>query len=224
MTQQQRALITRDRLVDGAALAFYRLGYAMATTTDIAREADATRGAMYFHFQSKEEIARAVIEKEHSLAITAGIRIAGMQRPPFETLVLMCVDLAGRLMTDPVVKAGIRLTTEITNFDPPMRAPYEGWLGAISDVAREAVRVGDFRPEIDPDVFARFLIPAYTGVQFVSDTFTGYEDLLPRIREMWAFILPAVIPDEKLAEARDLLAQLVPEQTAHPITVRSTAR
>jgi len=221
MAQQQRALITRDRLVDGAAMAFHRLGYGIATTTDIVREAGATRGAMYFHFQSKEEIARAVIDKEHELAMAAGIRVTEMDRPPFETLILMCVDLAGRLMTDPVVKAGIRLTTEITNFDPPLRAPYEGWMTAIAEVTAAAVEQGDFRPEVDPDVFARFLIPAYTGVQFVSNTFTDYADLLPRIREMWAFILPAVIPADRLGEARELLERLIPQQTTHPVSVRS---
>ena len=221
MAQQQRALITRDRLVDGAAMAFHRLGYGIATTTDIVTEAGATRGAMYFHFHSKEEIARAVVDKEHALALAAGLRVKEMNRPPFETLILMCVDLAGRLMTDPVVKAGIRLTTEITNFDPPLRAPYEGWLTAIAEVSADAVRVGDFRADVDPEAFARFLIPAYTGVQFVSDAFTGHEDLLPRIREMWGFVLPAVIPDERLAEARALLERLIPQQTHHPVTARS---
>ena len=221
MAQQQRALITRDRLVDGAALAFHRLGYGIATTTDIVNAAGATRGAMYFHFQSKEDIARAVIDKEHTLALAAGLRVQEMNRPPFETLVLTCIDLAGRLMTDPVVKAGIRLTTEITNFDPPLRAPYEGWLGAIAELTEQAVAVGDFRPDVDPQVFARFLVAAYTGVQFVSDAFTEHNDLLPRIRELWTFVLPAVIPAEKLAEARALLEALIPQQTAHPVIERS---
>jgi AcrR family transcriptional regulator len=216
MVQQERAQVTRDRLIDGAALAFYRLGYGMATTNDIVNEAGATRGAMYFHFESKEEIARAVIEKEHELAMAAGIRIQQLNRPPFETLVLMCVDLAHRLKTDPVVKAGIRLTTEITNFDPPLRAPYEGWLAAVADLSAAAVKTGDFRADVDPDAFARFLIPAYTGVQFVSDAFSGHDDLLPRIRELWGFVLPAVIPDDRLAEARELLDRLIPQRTDHP--------
>lgn len=208
--KQERAQVTRDRLVEGAALAFYRLGYGMATTTAIVEEAGTTRGAMYFHFQSKEEIARAVIDKEHSLAMEAGLRIQALEKPAFETMVLLCIDLAKRLMTDPVVKAGIRLTTEITNFDPPLVAPYEEWLKTFAEIAQAAVREGDFRKDIDPVVFARFLIPAYTGIQLVSDTFTGREDLLPRIREMWTFVLPAVIPDDRIESARELLDRLIP--------------
>jgi AcrR family transcriptional regulator len=220
MVQQERAQVTRDRLVDGAALAFYRLGYGFATTNDIVKEANATRGAMYFHFQSKEEIARAVIEKEHSITIEAGNRIQKLNRPAFETMILLCIDLAQRLLTDPVVKAGIRLTTEATNFDPPLRAPYIDWLEAFAENAKGAVIEGDFKSDVDPEAFARFLIPAYTGIQLVSDAFTGREDLLLRIREMWMFILPGVIPEDRLESSRDLLDRLIPYQDSKQLLTR----
>ena len=210
MAQQERAQITRDRLIDGAAEAFCRLGYAAATTTDIAKEAGATRGALYFHFQSKEEIARAVIAKEQQLAVEAGTRIVEQNRPAMETMVMLSVDLAQRLMTDPVVKAGIRLTTENSNFDPPLRAPYQQWLDTFGAIAATAVEQGDFRADVDPAVFARFLIPSYTGIQLVSDTFSGRADLLPRIREMWKFIFPAVVSEHRAADANALVDRLIP--------------
>jgi AcrR family transcriptional regulator len=214
MAQQARAQATRDRLIEGAARAFYRLGYGMATTGDIVKEAGATRGALYFHFESKEELARAVIAKEHELAMEAAARIESMNRPPFETMLLMSVDLAERLRTDPLVKAGIRLTTEITNFDPPLFAPYEGWLQAFGELTDRAVREGDFAPDVDAEAFARFIIPAYTGIQLVSDVFTGRDDLIRRIRQMWIFVTPAVIPAKRLPAARELLDSIIPAGTA----------
>ena len=210
MAQQERAHITRELLIDGAAAAFCRLGYVVATTADIAREAGATRGALYFHFQSKEEIARAVIDKEQQLAVEAGTRIVELNRPAIETMLLLSADLAQRLQTDPVVKAGIRLTTEGSNFDPPLRAPYEQWLETFGSIAAEAAAQGDFRDDIDPKTFARFLIPAYTGIQLVSDTFTGREDLLPRIREMWTFVFPAVIAPQRMGRMLELLDEILP--------------
>jgi AcrR family transcriptional regulator len=209
MAQQVRAQITRERLIDGAAEAFTRLGYISATTTDIARAAGATRGALYFHFQSKEEIARAVVDKEQRLAVESGTRIVELGRPALETMLLLSVDLAERMQADPVVKAGIRLTTENSNFDPPLRAPYEQWLATFGAIAGLAVEQGDFRHDLDPAMFARFLIPAYTGIQLVSDTFSGRADLLPRIREMWLFIFPAVVPAERIENARAVLDRLI---------------
>jgi AcrR family transcriptional regulator len=210
MAQQVRAQITRERLIDGAAEAFTRLGYISATTSDIARAAGATRGALYFHFQSKEEIARAVVDKEQRLAVESGTRIVEMGRPALETMLLLSADLAERMQVDPVVKAGIRLTTENSNFDPPLRAPYEQWLATFGAIAAVAVEQGDFRHDLDPAMFARFLIPSYTGIQLVSDTFTGRADLLPRIREMWLFMFPAVVPAERMRHALDLLDGVLP--------------
>jgi AcrR family transcriptional regulator len=211
MAQQKRAQVTRERLVEGAATAFYRLGYGMATTGDIVREAGATRGALYFHFDSKEEVARAVIAREQELSIAASGRVLGMERPPLETMLVLCVDLAERLMTDPVVKAGIRLTTEITGFDPPLLAPYVGWMQAFEELARKAVAAGEFRADVDVEAFARFVIPAYTGIQLVSDVFSGRADLLARIRDLWLFILPGVVAGDRFAGARQLVDEIIPD-------------
>lgn len=210
MAQQERAHITRERLIDGAAVAFCRLGYVVATTTDIAREAGATRGALYFHFQSKEEIARAVIEKEQQLSAASGTRIVELNRPALETMLLLSADLGRRLQVDPVVKAGIRLTTEGSNFEPALRAPYEQWLVTFGGIAEDAVAQSDFRDDIDASAFARFLISAYTGVQLVSDTFTERDDLLPRLREMWTFLLPAVVAPHQMARVLELLDEIFP--------------
>jgi AcrR family transcriptional regulator len=210
MAQQERAQQTRDRLVDGAARAFHRLGYGLATTADIAREAGATRGALYFHFPSKGDLARAVIDKEQELSIAASGRILSLQRPPFETMLLLCVDLAERLRSDDIVKAGIRLTTEITQFDPPLLAPYEGWMSAFGGLAQQAVDTGEFRADLDAAAFARLLIPAYTGIQLVSDVFSGRADLMSRIRDLWLFLIPAVVAEDRAADARALVDSLIP--------------
>ena len=65
MVKQARAQITRDAIILGAAKAFDRFGYGMASIADIASEASVTKGALYFHFQSKDEIAHAVIHQQH---------------------------------------------------------------------------------------------------------------------------------------------------------------
>ena len=220
MVQQKRAFDTRDRVIDGAAQAFYRLGYGMATTSDIVVEAGVTRGAMYFHFPSKEDLARAIIEKEQLLTAASSARIVGLDRSAFETMVLLCVDLAERLVKDPVVRAGVRLTTEVTNFDPPLRAPYELWLETFTALAARAADQGDFREDLDAGSFARFFIPAYTGVQLVSDTFSSRIDLLPRLHEMWQFVLPAVASPDRISDCRDLVDSLIPSFSATAVRAK----
>jgi AcrR family transcriptional regulator len=189
------------------------LGYGLATTGDIAKEAGVTRGAMYFHFQSKEDLARAVIAKEQSLALSASKHIHAMNRSALDTMILLCADLAQRLLADPVVRAGVRLTTEVTHFDPPLRSPYDEWIRTFSHLAAQAIADGDFGSDVNPEKFARFLIPTFTGIQLVSDTYTGREDLLQRVREMWEYILPSVVPTDTLEIARRRLDEIIPDLT-----------
>ncbi|WP_156509801.1 TetR family transcriptional regulator, partial [Rhodococcoides corynebacterioides] len=57
MVRQARAEITRDTVLAGAATVFLRLGYANASLSEIISQSQVTKGALYFHFGSKEELA-----------------------------------------------------------------------------------------------------------------------------------------------------------------------
>jgi len=59
---QQRAIETRERIIDAAGRVFARRGYGQATVQDIADEAGISMGALYHHFKSKEELFRALVE------------------------------------------------------------------------------------------------------------------------------------------------------------------
>lgn len=51
----------RGHILRAAQAVFATRGYTAATLDEIAREADVTKGAIYWHFKSKEELLRAVI-------------------------------------------------------------------------------------------------------------------------------------------------------------------
>ena len=61
--QQERARRTRAAIVESAAAEFSKRGYAAASINTILEHSNATKGAMYFHFDSKEALARAVLEE-----------------------------------------------------------------------------------------------------------------------------------------------------------------
>ena len=58
---ESKALQTRRRILDAAASAFRRDGYAAVTLNDIAALADLKAGSLYYHFDSKEEIVEEVM-------------------------------------------------------------------------------------------------------------------------------------------------------------------
>ncbi|SEF53296.1 transcriptional regulator, TetR family [Bryocella elongata] len=61
---QDRALQTRQDLLDAARRVFARDGFELARLEDIARVAGKTRGALYTHFANKEDLFFALIEED----------------------------------------------------------------------------------------------------------------------------------------------------------------
>jgi AcrR family transcriptional regulator len=55
----QQGEATRGVLIDTAQQLFAERGYAGTSTTDIVAAAQVTRGALYHHFEDKEDLFRA---------------------------------------------------------------------------------------------------------------------------------------------------------------------
>lgn len=60
---QKRAIATRQAVLVAAAEVFNRMGYVNAGLQEIISESGVTKGSLYFHFSSKEQLARAVIDE-----------------------------------------------------------------------------------------------------------------------------------------------------------------
>jgi AcrR family transcriptional regulator len=58
------SLLTREQLLDSALQVFLKKGYSSTTINDIVKEAGFTRGAYYWHFNSKEELLNQMLERE----------------------------------------------------------------------------------------------------------------------------------------------------------------
>ena len=67
-SQAERSADTRARLIEAAIVCLHRLGYATTTVTEVAREAQVSRGAMTHQFAAKTDlmlaVVRAVFEKD----------------------------------------------------------------------------------------------------------------------------------------------------------------
>lgn len=209
MVKQVRAQVTRDSIVAGAASVFARRGYGLASIAEIAAESGTTKGALYFHFPSKDDLARAVIDEEHQRTMDASETVIAEGLPALETLVELCRVVGGQVIADPIVRAGIRLITDVATFDPPVATPYVDRLQAVEQLFRRAMDEGDIAPPADPAALARVLVAAFTGIQVMSETLTGHRDLLVRLREFWAVLIPGIVAPARLDDLRRLPDLLV---------------
>ena len=68
---------TRKRILDAAYVAFRRRGYARVGVDDIALAARVTKRTLYYHFDSKDALLAAVLERQHELAVLAWDQFSG---------------------------------------------------------------------------------------------------------------------------------------------------
>lgn len=198
--------MTRASIVEGAAVVFNDKGYANASLEVIAEQAQVTRGALYFHFKSKEDLANAVIEEQHRLARTDAEKSLSVAATAFEGMIRMSIGFARQLTTEIAFSAGIRLTTDGTASELSAKDPYRDWMDTFENLTGLAIEQGDFYATVQPLQVAKFIIPAYTGLQMVSDTLHEREDLFERVRDMWELLMPALILPERMAANREFLS------------------
>ncbi len=60
---KEEALETRARILDAAENVFYERGVSHTSLADVAKAADVTRGAIYWHFKNKSDLFDAMCER-----------------------------------------------------------------------------------------------------------------------------------------------------------------
>lgn len=191
---QARSERTRRRLVAAGAQMFNRSGYASATLEQIARAAGLTKGALYFHFASKDQLAGAVQEQGHAVLrdFVSGQRAAGV--PPVQALIDLTHWLAWMLYADPVIRAGFRITTECAGRQPPAGDFHQAWITEVLLVVDRARTAGDLRGHTVADGPETLLAAAVCGIGVLSGTGLPRCELRRRVGALWDSLLPALVP------------------------------
>lgn len=217
--QQQRGFDRRDAVLEGAARVFEQYGFGKSSLKLITAASGATTGSVYFYFPTKEAIALAVIDKQNARTL-AGFSEAVAAHRGMEVLIRASVAIADALLTDVLVRAGMRLSLEQGTMALPTGQYYRQWIDGLHRPLQEAVEVGDIEAAIPlPDV-AESLVPYFTGVHVVSDVLTGRVDLYQRLRTMWQLVVLGLgVPDRRqhlLALIDELFDRPQPARSDHP--------
>ncbi|MFI8952083.1 ScbR family autoregulator-binding transcription factor [Streptomyces sp. NPDC053750] len=136
MVKQERAARTRQSLVRAAAEVFAREGFVSASLTSISRRAGVSNGALHFHFESKQALARAVEEEAAAVLREIG-RSSGGHSGALQHLVDATHALMSSLDQDPVMRAGFELSCGFPRRADgvDLRGQWRGW---VEQVLRDA--------------------------------------------------------------------------------------
>ncbi|MDX3538527.1 ScbR family autoregulator-binding transcription factor [Streptomyces sp. MB09-01] len=193
MARQERAVRTRRAILEAAAAVFDERGYDAATIADILARAGVTKGALYFHFSSKQELAQGVLEEQFA---EGGVP---HRESKLQELVDVALVLAYRMKHEPMLSAGARLS-----LGPGMRDIFgggsvPGWIEFTRALLCQAKEQGELLPHVDPAETAWILSACWTGAQIFSQTLNDRTDLEQRVAAVYQHIYPSIATPAVLA-------------------------
>ncbi|MBT3166074.1 TetR/AcrR family transcriptional regulator [Streptomyces sp. Vc74B-19] len=208
MARQVRAEKTRATIITAAADLFDRQGYESTSLSDIVEHARVTKGALYFHFAAKEDLAHAVLELQSTTCRRLARDTASRGRTSLEALMRLTFCVARMSAEDPVLRAGLRLATGGTRPRPPLSHPFTEWLDLVTARLEGAVEESDVHPDVDIDAVAHSLVCFFVGTRVVGRTREDVSRQPRRTAEMWQLLVRGLVPVTRRARYLSLAARL----------------
>ncbi|MFG2886719.1 ScbR family autoregulator-binding transcription factor [Streptomyces sp. NPDC048297] len=208
MARQLRAEQTRATIIAAAADLFDRQGYESTSLSDIVGHAKVTKGALYFHFAAKEDLAHAILELQAAAAqrLVADVEARGCSS--LEALMRTTFGIARLAVDDPVPRAGLRLATADIAVRAPLRHPFTEWQDFATRKFHGAVKETDVHADIDVAVVAHSLVCFFVGTRVAGRSLEPVGRLPRRVVEMWILMIRGLVPVHRRPRYLTLATQL----------------
>jgi AcrR family transcriptional regulator len=207
MVRQARSEATRKKIVNSAVDLFAESGYQATGLGDIIQRAELTKGALYYHFDSKEALATAIIEEGASTALTAFRNIGEPSAPALENMIHGVFVVADLIRTDKMVRTGAQLLRAFGEFNDATVLTHGHLSAEMVNRVSQAIAEGDLRDDLDPQAVGEVIVSAMLGAELVSNVSSGGSDLIERIARTWSLLLPALVTEDSLPYFREFLGR-----------------
>ncbi|MFI9345032.1 ScbR family autoregulator-binding transcription factor [Streptomyces sp. NPDC052773] len=188
MAKQERAIRTRNALINAAAELFDRDGFEVASLATISAKAGVSSGALHFHFANKAALLDAVVA-------AAGERLLWITRPRDALSLQVLIDashlLVQGLAQDVVLRAGFALSSrpERTGATPDLRREWQRW---VEDTVERAGREGALMPGVATRDLSTAVVAVAAGLEALGGRDRRWLERTTLTR-FWTLLLPRVV-------------------------------
>lgn len=207
---------TRLAILHAAARQLADKAYSQVNLDDILDDADVTKGALYFHFRSKHELATAIVEYRAEVAGELFDQPHFRSLPGLESMIETCYAIAVDDIGTQMARAGFNLLEALGRFDGLQSKLLAVWVASFADLVRRAAQEGDVRDDVDHGDVARMVVSLYMGLRQTSNL----DDPATFLRELegtWLLAMPGFVVPGRL----DYLTAFIRRRTA--LAIRNAA-
>ena len=205
MARQARSEQTRRKIIAAAVDVFGEIGYSAAGLGDIIDRAEMTKGALYYHFDSKEALATAIIEEAGATLYKTFTSIATSSAPALESAIHGVFSVADALHEDRVARAGVQLLRTLAEFNPAAAEIYGQWLIEMTQIIERAISEGDVRTDVAADVVGSSIVSGMLGAELISSALGRGSELFTLVASTWELLLTAVVKPDALPYFKEYL-------------------
>lgn len=165
--RRRRREETRQRLMEAAISVFAGAGFERATVDEIVRQAGFSKGAFYVHFESKDDLFRAMLEERISHQLETFRLGVDHSLPVAHNLRTILGAVFGLVREDPLwaplfLEFGAHAARN-DNVRRRLATMYERWRELIIDILNASRDAGRIRKDIDLKFNAIMIIAAVEG-------------------------------------------------------------
>ncbi|MEJ2216001.1 MAG: TetR/AcrR family transcriptional regulator [Gemmatimonadota bacterium] len=182
--QAGRAGSMVQALLDAAFRVFALRGYRATRLEEVAREAGATKGAIYYYFDSKEDLLRRAVQSRHRAIYGEIAEALGAQRAPASVRIRLVLRRIWQHLLEPEWGRAFRLMVGEVSVEFPAvfrlwaeDGPIQGWT-LVRGLIEEGMGTGEFRCDVDAEVSARMAVSGLL-LQAALQVHLGLDDVAP---------------------------------------------
>ncbi|QNE37000.1 TetR/AcrR family transcriptional regulator [Leifsonia shinshuensis] len=182
MPRQERAERSRASILEAAADEFDQHGYAGARLERIVERTGLTKGAVYFHFRSKLDLAKALVVEKYGNwpAIVAEIDASGLRG--VEAAAELTRRVGAVFASDVRVRAAMALSQTILPPGPDAD-PYDHWVEVVAGYLEQ--EEGELPRGLSPREVAVVAVQGFFGAYMIAAERGRLDGLPADIDRLW---------------------------------------
>jgi AcrR family transcriptional regulator len=196
MALQARAEATRRRILDSAVDLFSELGYGETGLADVLQRAGVSKGAFYYHFDSKEAVATAIIEEFAEKLQRSARYLFDPAAPELSGVISSTFDSAAIIASDKSAKVGNELVQALSQISGAASQTYSRWTNEFVGVIARAIGPWTTARRIDTKDAAEAIWVGILGCHLLSSALN--DDQFARLNRSWKLAVQLLAPPDEV--------------------------